>query len=78
MLERPLNRAEIGREQIESFGGHVQVGVVPNPAISKELLRHVAGMPGIEIGDTVMSLPGAWGVRLTKDVELARPDLEPV
>ena len=60
---------------VSSHVPHVQVGVVPNPAISKELLRHVAGMPGIEIGDTVMSLPGAWGFRLTKDVELARPDL---
>lgn len=54
---------------------HVQVGVVPNPAISKELLRRVGNIPGIEIRDTVMSMPGALGFRLARNVKLARPNL---
>lgn len=60
---------------VSSHVPHVQVGVVPNPAISKALLRRVSSMPGIEIRDTVMSMPGAWGFRLAEDVKLARPDL---
>lgn len=54
---------------------HVQVGVEPNPEISKELLRRVARMPGIEIRATVMSLPGALGFRVAKTVELTRTEL---
>ena len=54
---------------------HVQVGVEPVPEISKELLRRVANMPGIEIRDSVLSLPGARGFRLAKDVRLTRQGL---
>jgi len=60
---------------VSSHVPHVQVGVEPDPEISKELLRRVSSMPGIEIRDTVMSMPGALGFRLAEDVELARPDL---
>lgn len=54
---------------------HVQVGIDADPAISKALVRRVANMPGIEIRPTVMSLPGALGFRLARNVELARADL---
>ena len=54
---------------------HVQVGVEPIPEISKELLLRVSNMPGIELRDTVMSMPGAMGFRLAGNVELARPNL---
>ncbi len=54
---------------------HVQVGIEPIPEISKELLRRVSNMPGIELRDTVMSMPGAMGFRIARNVELARPDL---
>ncbi len=60
---------------ISSHVPHVQVGVEPDPEISKELLRRISNMPGIEIRDTVMSMPGALGFRLAKDIEFARPDL---
>ena len=60
---------------ISSQVPHVQVGVEPDPAISKELLRRVAKMPGVAIRDTVMSMWGALGFQLTKDARLARPDL---
>lgn len=54
---------------------HVQVGVEPVPELSKELLRKVSRIPGVEIRNSVMSLPGALGFRLAKDVALTRPDL---
>ncbi|MEM8973062.1 MAG: luciferase family protein [Pseudomonadota bacterium] len=54
---------------------HTQVGVEPNPELSEELLRRVGTMPGIEIRDTVMSMPSALGFRLARNVKLARPDL---
>ena len=60
---------------VSSHVPHVQVGVEPDPLISKELLRRVSRMPGIEIRDTVMSMPGALGFRLARDIELARPEL---
>ena len=60
---------------VSSHVPHVQVGVEPIPEVSKELLLRVSNMPGIEIRDTVMSMPGALGFRLARNVKLARPDL---
>lgn len=54
---------------------HVQIGVEPDPEISAELLRRVSNIPGVEIRDTVVSLPGAKGFWLNEDVTLARPDV---
>lgn len=39
------------------------------------MLRRVANIPGVEIRDTVVSLPGAQGFWLNEDVTLARPDV---
>ncbi len=54
---------------------HVQIGVEPVPEISAELLNRVSDIPGIEIRDTVVSLPGALGFWLNEDIKLARPDV---
>ena len=54
---------------------HVQIGVEPDPEISAELLRRVSNIAGVEIRDTVISLPGAKGFWLNEDVTLARPDV---
>ena len=54
---------------------HVQVGVEPIPEISKELLRRVSRIPGIEVRDSVMSMWGTLGFCLASDAELARPEL---
>lgn len=54
---------------------HVQIGVEPDAEISAELLRRVADIPGVEIRDTVISLPGALGFWLNDDVDLARPEV---
>jgi hypothetical protein len=54
---------------------HVQIGVTPVPELSVEFLRRVAKLPGVEIRDTVVSLPGAKGFWITQEVSLARPDV---
>lgn len=54
---------------------HVQIGVEVVPEISSALLRRVSSVPGIEIGETVVSLPGAKGFWISEDVTLARPDV---
>ena len=72
-LDLPIRTSP--KPYISSQVPHVQVGVEPDPEISKELLRQVSRMPGVEIRDTVMSMWGALGFRLAKNVELARPEL---
>lgn len=54
---------------------HVQIGVEAVPEISSALLRRVSTIPGVEIGDTVISLPGAKGFRISEGVALARPEV---
>lgn len=54
---------------------HVQIGIEPNPAISAELLERVSRLPGVEIGRTAISLPGALGFRIRDEIALARPDV---
>jgi len=53
---------------------HVQIDITPNPAISAELLKRVSDIPGVKIGPTVISLPGAQGFWISDDVALARPE----
>ena len=54
---------------------HVQIGIEPVPEISKELLRRVSSLPGVEIRESVVSLPGAKGFWLSGDVKLAHPEV---
>ena len=54
---------------------HVQIGVEAVPEISAELLRRVSNIPGVEVRDTVVSLPGAKGFWLNEELTLARPDV---
>lgn len=54
---------------------HVQIDIEPDPEISSELLRRVAGISGVEIRDTVISLPGAKGFWINENIILARPDV---
>ena len=52
---------------------HVQIGVTSDPAISAELLLKVSKIPGVEIHETVISLPGAKGFWINESVTIARP-----
>ncbi|MFK8034766.1 MAG: hypothetical protein AB8B94_11535 [Hyphomicrobiales bacterium] len=53
---------------------HVQIGVEAVPEISTKLLRQVSNIPGVEFGETVLSLPGAKGFWVRKNIQLANPD----
>lgn len=53
---------------------HVQIGVQPVPELSEMLLARVAELPGVQLGATRLSLPGAVGFQLSDDVKLARPE----
>jgi len=54
---------------------HVQIGVESTAEIVEELMQRVAGIPNVEIRNTVVSLPGAKGFWLADDLPLARPDV---
>jgi hypothetical protein len=53
---------------------HVQIGVNPVPGLAQALMDHVANFPGVNLGQTRVSLPGGIGFQLDDDVVLARPD----
>lgn len=53
---------------------HVQLGVKGNPELTSELINRVAEYPGVIIGPTRVSLPGATGFQLSDDLSLARPE----
>ena len=54
---------------------HIQIGVTPIPALSAELLQRVSTIPGVEVRDTVISLPGAKGFWLNEAISIARPEV---
>ena len=54
---------------------HVQLGIEPNPELSEKLLERVAQFPGVNIGPTRVSLPGAFGFQLEDGVTLAHPEV---
>lgn len=54
---------------------HVQIGVVPNPELSAELLRRAGQIPGVEVRETVISLPGAKGFWINESVKIGRPEV---
>lgn len=64
-----------GGERPETTNGvpHVQIDVQPVPELSEEMLRQVAEFPGVVLGATRVSLPGAVGFQLTSDVQIAQP-----
>ena len=54
---------------------HIQIDAKGDPDLSEELMRRVAEFPGVEIGSTRVSLPGAIGFQLSQDVTLMRPEV---
>ena len=61
------------RPETTSGVPHVQIGIQPVPELSEEMLRQVADFPGVVLGATRVSLPGAVGFQLTSDVQIAHP-----
>ena len=62
------------RPQTTNGVPHVQIGVTADPALSDALLRRVDKFPGVALGATRVSLPGAIGFQLDPAVELAQPN----
>ena len=54
---------------------HIQLDVEVMPRLRETLIRRVATIPGVEIRDTIISLPGARGFWLDEDLSLERPDV---
>lgn len=71
-IDLPLR--ESARPQTTNSVPHVQIGVHANAELTAELLRRVAEFPGVKLGPTRVSLPGATGFQLEDSVKLARPN----
>ena len=54
---------------------HIQIGVNPVQAVNDELYRRAFTLPGVEDRSTTISLPGARGMWLSDNMELARPEV---
>lgn len=52
---------------------HVQIGARAVSELSDALLRHVADFPGVILGETRVSLPGAVGFQIAADAPIAQP-----
>jgi len=61
------------RPETTSGVPHVQIGIQPVPELSEEMLRQVGDFPGVVLGATRVSLPGAVGFQLRSDVSIAQP-----
>ena len=61
------------RPQTTSGVPHVQLGIAAVPELSRSLLEQVAQLPGVQLGPTRVSMPGATGFQLMDGIELARP-----
>ena len=70
-----LPEREGARRQTTGDVPHVQLDAEPVPAIDEELRRRAFRLPGVENRASDRSLPGARGLALTGDVDLARPDV---
>jgi len=70
---QPLPERSGPRIQTSGKVPHVQVGVIPNAKINDALLKRAFALPGLEKQPTIVSLPGAIGMWLEKDVPVARP-----
>ncbi len=65
-----------GGERPQTTNGvpHYQISAFAQPELSSELLRRVGALTGVEVRETVISLPGAKGFWILESVKLIRPD----
>ena len=70
-----LPQKQTPRPETTSGVPHIQIGITPDPAISQALLKQVEQWPGVRLGPTRVSLPGAIGFQLLDEVDLARPEV---
>ena len=65
------------RRQTTGNVPHIQTDAVPVPDVDAELRRRVFSIPGIDEGESSLSLPGARSLLLSAELELARPEVLP-
>lgn len=73
--ELDFPQRETPRPQTTNGVPHIQIGIEAVPELSAELLRRVAEFPGVTLGATRVSLPGATGFQLNDDLTLANPQV---
>ncbi len=71
--DRSFPMRETPRPETTNGVPHVQIDVQAIPELSEEMLRQVAEFPGVVLGATRVSLPGAVGFQLVSDVSIAQP-----
>ncbi len=54
---------------------HIQIDAEPNPEVDAELRRRVFELPRVQDLPSDRSLPGARGLALSDELDLARPDV---
>lgn len=70
-LDLPMREAE--RPSTTDSVPHIQLGIKPVPEFVQDMLDHVETFPGVHLGPTRVSLPGAIGFQLDDDLPLANP-----
>ncbi|WP_253284831.1 MULTISPECIES: luciferase family protein [unclassified Ruegeria] len=72
--ERSLPERSSPRPETTSGVPHTQIGVEIDADLAQLLLERVAQFPGVTLGPTRISLPGAIGFQLDPDMLLSRPN----
>ena len=62
------------RPETTSGVPHIQLNAEAVPLLTEKMLKQVGAFSGVTLGATRVSLPGAVGFRLDRDVELANPN----
>ncbi|MFW2334205.1 phospholipase [Ilumatobacter sp.] len=73
--EFALPEREGARRETTRDVPHIQLDALPVAAVDAELRRRAFLLPGVEDLPSDRSLPGARGLALPDDLELARPDV---
>lgn len=70
-LDLPMREGE--RPRTTDSVPHIQLGIEPVPELVQDMLDHVETFPGVRLGATRVSLPGAIGFQLDADLPLTNP-----
>ncbi len=71
--ERALPERTSPRPETTDGVPHTQIGVQIDAELASLLLERVAQIPGVTLGPTRISLPGAVGFQLDRDMVLSQP-----
>lgn len=71
---KPLPQRAAPRPRTTSGMPHAQIGVIPEPAIDRELRRLAYTLPGVLDRPSVISVPGARALWLADEVPVQHPE----